>query len=96
MNRAVVAVVPKATGDDGLTPDVSDSVISGTLTVSSSMKSLGSLADKSTITNLSSTLTLPMFNSDSKAKSNLVHGQGMSSANTGVDITNLTITYSAN
>jgi hypothetical protein len=96
MNRAVVAVVPKATGDDGITQNVAGSKISGTLTVSSSMKSFGTVADKNTTTNLASTLTLTMFGTADKVKSNLVIGAGMATANTDVDITGLTITYSAN
>ena len=95
MNRAVVAVVPKATSDDGITPDVAGSEISGTLTVSSSMKSLSDVAGTGT-TNLASTLTLTMFADADKAKGNLVIGAGMTTANTGVDITGVSINYSAN
>ena len=92
MNRAVVAAVPAATSDDSLTPDVSGSVISGTIVVSSAVYSSSSTAGTSTYTNLSSTLTTKMFKDAATAKNNLVHGQGMSAANAGVDITGLTIT----
>ena len=92
MNRAVVAVVPAATKDDGLTPDVSGSVISGTIEASSTVKSSGTLATASTYTNLSSTLTTTMFGNNTNVRSNLVHGQGMTTSNTGVEVT-ATITY---
>lgn len=92
MNRAVVAVVPAATADDELTPDVSGSVITGTILVSSAVYSSGSVADAGTYTNLSSTLTTKMFKDAATAKKNLVHGQGMSAANAGVDINGVNVT----
>ena len=96
MNRAVVAVVPAATSDDSLTPTVEGSQITGTLVASSTMLSSSSTVGTSDYTNLSSTLTLTMFGSADKAKTNLVIGAGMATANTGVDITGLTINYSVN
>ena len=96
MNRAVVAVVSKPTADDEISPNVTGSVISGTLTVSSSMKSSSDITTNSVTTNLSETLKLTMFADADKVKSNLVIGIGMATANTGVDITGLTINYSAN
>ena len=101
MNRAVVAVVPAATTDDSLTPTVAESKITGTLVASSTMKSSSSTVGTSVYTNLSSSLTTTMFGKESTIKSNLVCGQafvdgdGNHTANTGVDITGVTITYSA-
>lgn len=99
-NRAVVAVVPASTADDKLTPDVSGSVISGTIVVSSEVYSSGSTAGTSTYTNLSSNLTTHMFKDAATAKKNLVCGQSFVSkvdgkevhtANAGVDITGVTV-----
>ena len=94
MNRAVVAVVPAATEDDTLTPNAEGSKITGTLVASSTMKSSGSTLGKTVYTNQTSTLTTGMFTKQSTVSSNLVHGQGMSSANVGIEVT-ATITYSA-
>ena len=75
-NRAVVAVVPAATKDDELTPDVTGSVITGYLRVTGSVKSAGDLktAAANVTTNLSSTLTTTLFGNSSKVNSNLVNG----------------------
>lgn len=89
-SRSVIANVPVK----GITADIAGSTVEGTINVSKYVLSGGELSsdDKS---NLSTSLTTKIFNSETKVRGNLVYGQGYE-VNTGVDISNATITYSAN
>ena len=87
MNRAIVAVVPAATEDDSLTPTVSGSTISGTLSVTGCMKMEGktgclitsspSYPSASTVSNILNTelVFITLLNSQSNVSSNLVNGK---------------------
>lgn len=82
--------------------DISGSVISGYLKAVGKLMTAGDLkteGDKTNTKNLVSTLTTPLFNSASKVKSHLLNGGTGDNGATlikDVDITKLTITYSAN
>ena len=106
MNRAIVAVVPAPTDDDSLTPTVSGSTISGTLSVTGCMKMEGkttgclitsnaSYPSASTVSNiLNSELPfITLLNSQSNVSSNLVNGKA-STSNKSVT-NNATVTYTA-
>lgn len=106
-NRAVVAVVPAATEedpaktDDNIVPDISGSEITGYLKAAGVLKTATDLRtefDATPTTNLSSTLTLSLFNSEAKVTANLVNGgtaDNGSKLMSGVT-NNATITYPSN
>ena len=89
-SRSVIANVPVK----GITADIAGSTVEGTINVSKYVLSGGDLSsdDKS---NLSTSLTTKIFNSETKVKDNLVYGQGYI-ANKGVDYSSATINYSEN
>ncbi len=98
-NRAVVGVVPAATDD--LSPNISGSEITGYLKAAGVLKTATDLRtelDATPTTNLSSTLTISLFNSEAKVTANLVNGgtaDNGSKLMSGVT-NNATITYSSN
>ena len=95
MNRAVVAVVPAKynTSNMDLIPNVEGSQITGYLSVSGRILSSGStLTEDSKAPDLSGTLSTGVFVNREKVIENLVCGQGFT-ANTGVDYSTATITY---
>jgi hypothetical protein len=98
-NRAVIGVVPAATDD--LSSNISGSEISGYLKAAGVLKTAGDLkteADVTKTTNLSSTLTIALFNSEAKVTANLVNGgtaDNGSKLMSGVT-NNASITYSSN
>ena len=98
-NRAVIGVVPAATDD--LSPNISGSEITGYLKAAGVLKTATDLRtefDATPTTNLSSTLTISLFNSEAKVTANLVNGgtaDNGSKLMSGVT-NNATITYSSN
>lgn len=98
-NRAVIGVVPAATDD--LSPNISESEITGYLKAAGVLKTATDLRtefDATPTTNLSSTLTISLFNSEAKVTANLVNGgtaDNGSKLMSGVT-NNATITYSSN
>lgn len=98
-NRAVIGVVPAATDD--LSPNISGSEITGYLKAAGVLKTATDLRtefDVTPTTNLSSTLTISLFNSVAKVTANLVNGgtaDNGSKLMSGVT-NNATITYSNN
>ena len=98
-NRAVIGVVPAATDD--LSPNISGSEITGYLKAAGVLKTATDLRtefDATPTTNLSSTLTISLFNSVAKVTANLVNGgtaDNGSKLMSGVT-NNATITYSSN
>ena len=94
MNRATIAVVPVACGTKA--DDVKGSEITGTLEISGCIMSSGSvLSSASDKSDLSSTLKTKVCGELSKAKQYLICGEGFT-ANTGLDYSKATITYSEN
>jgi hypothetical protein len=92
MNRAVIAVVPCKSGSKEA--DVAGSQITGNLSLSGYILSSGSTLSSDDKSNLSASLTTKVCYDLSKAKSNLVAGEGFT-ANEGVDYESANITYSA-
>ena len=96
-NRAVVGVVPVGVG--AAIGDITGSTITGTLTVSGSLRSSSSLISTGTSkTDLSSSYNASVLNDLSKVKASLVNGgkEDKGPDSHGVDYSNATITYSAN
>ena len=89
-NRAVVAVVPDETAS-GTVPDVKGSKIEGTITASGKLMSSSNLSSSYTdCSDLSLTLTTPLFGSKSKMTSNLIGGGANSqttASTAGVEVT---------
>ena len=90
MNRAVVAVVPVKynTNAMGMVPNVEGSKITN-CKIGGYVLSHGTALTSDDKSDLSASLTVKLFNSESKTSANLVCGQGFT-ANTGVTITGYT------
>ena len=90
MNRAVVAVVPVKydTKAMGMVPNIEGSTITN-CKIGGYVLSHGTPLTSDDKSDLSASLTVKLFNSESKTKDNLVCGQGFT-ANTGVTITGYT------
>ena len=86
MNRAVVAVVPVKynTNAMGMVPNIEGSTITN-CKIGGYVLSLGTPLKSDDKSDLSASLTVKLFNSESKTSDNLVCGQGFT-ANAGVTI----------